>query len=217
MGLSHTSLAIYVFITALMLSAIKRQGSYMKDQTKTLGGWVAAAQKAADAAEISAKAAMGVAVPTIAIYKFSFINEGRENPAAFYQYPKVRLELKNYGQSPAFLSKYVVSFSWGSDMPETVTSFPFDEEQVIDAGGIFVFGEVELGVLDIPPQNVVEDLVKGERHLTFSGWVSYKDVFGSPTRRLTFCKALYDYHPDPAKMIVLDPTTLNIWTDTSQY
>jgi hypothetical protein len=42
-------------------------------QTRMLARSVKAAQTAADAAETSAKAAMGVAVPTLMLHKFSFI------------------------------------------------------------------------------------------------------------------------------------------------
>lgn len=89
---------------------IQVQAGHMEDQSKTLRESVAAAQKAADAAEISAKAAIGVAVPTLMLYKFEFINEGREHPATFYGYPRVRLKLRNYGQSPAFLRKYAIGY-----------------------------------------------------------------------------------------------------------
>ncbi len=195
------------------LTQIQTQARHMESQTQILGDSVAAAQRAADAAETSAKTAMGVSVPTLAIYKFAFINEGKENPVAFYQCPRIRLELKNYGQSPAFLRKYAIGFSWGSDKTEKFTVYPFDEEQVVDAGGIYIFNDVDLGVMDSPPAVVIEDLVKGKKHLTFAGWVSYEDVFGSPIRRLTVFKALIEYDPDPAKMVILDPSPLNIALD----
>ena len=47
-----------------------------------------------------------------------------------------------------------------------------------------------------PPAEVVEDLVRGERRLVFSGWVSYRDVFGSPIRKLTLYRELMEYDPD---------------------
>jgi hypothetical protein len=192
---------------------IQGQKEEMAVQTKVLQESLAAAQKAADAAEKSASAAMGVAVPTLAVYKFSFINEGRQSPEAFYQYPRIRLELRNYGQSPAFLRKYAICLSWGNEQTGKCPIYPFDEEQVIDAGATYRFTEIDLEVLDLPPQAVVGDLVRGKRGLTLAGWVSYKDIFGSPIRRLTFCKALLEYDPDPTKMVILDPSPLNMAVD----
>jgi hypothetical protein len=202
------------------LRAIKKQADIMETQAKDAResgaqatrialATAQAARKAADAADISAKAAMGVAIPTLAIYKFSFVNTGRENPAVFYRYPRIRLELKNYGQSPAFLRKFSICLSWGDEKTGKSPSYPFDEEQVVDAGDTYAFSESDLEVLDNPSPEAIQDLVAGKTHLTFAGWVSYKDMFGSPTRRLTFCKGLLEYDPDPAKMLVMDPTPLN--------
>jgi hypothetical protein len=197
------------------LKAIQTQAGHMERQTKALDDSVAVAQKAADAAEKSATAAMGVAVPTLAIDKFSFINEGRENPVAFYEYPRVRLKLRNYGQSPAFLRKYAIGYSWDENSPKKFTWYPF-EDQVIDAGATYGLGEADLGVLESPPQEVIEDLVSGKRHLVFSGWISYTDVFNSPARKLHFCRELVDYHPNPVEMMVVDISDLNLWTDPSE-
>jgi hypothetical protein len=185
----------------------------LKEQTDNLLISAKAATVSAMAADESAKVAMGVSVPTLAVYKFSFINKEREAPAAFFQCPKVGLVLKNYGQSPAFLRKYAITLSWGDDKPGKCPAYPFDEEQVIAPGDTYRFTSIDLEVLDLPPQVVVEDLVCGKRHLTFAGWVSYKDIFGSPIRRLRFCKALLEYDPDPTKMVILDSSPLNMAVD----
>jgi len=194
---------------------IQVQAGHMEDQSKTLRESVAAAQKSAGAAETSAKAAMGVAVPTLVVSRFSFVNEGRESREAFFQYPRIKLELRNYGQSPAFLRRYAIGFSWDDKETGKPRSFPF-EDQVIAAGDTYPLNEIDLGVLEYPPEAVVKDLIAGTRHLTAAGWVSYGDLFDSPVRKLTFCRELIEYDPDPAQMIFMDTSILYASIDTAE-
>ncbi len=195
---------------------ISTQAHQMKEQTGILRDSVAAAQKAANAAEKSAIAAMGIAVPTLTLHKFSFI-VSKESAATFYQNPKVSLELKNYGQSPALLRKYSIGYSWDEGSPREFTSYPFEDE-VIDAGGTFELGEQQLGVLVPPPQEVIEDLVKSKRHLVFSGWVTYGDVFGSPSKKLSLWRELVEYDPVARRMTVMDtsPSAMKRWIDPKE-
>lgn len=171
----------------------------------------------ANAAKESAATAKGIAVPTLVLHEFSFIVQGIEDAAAFYRKPGVKLELKNYGQSPAFLRKYAVGLSWGEHPSQRFTPYPF-EDVVIDAGKTYEFKASELDVLEAPPEKVIEDLVRGERYLVFSGWVSYGDVFGSPIRKLPLHRELTEYDPVRRRMTVMDtsPLSLRLWTDTSE-
>jgi hypothetical protein len=187
--------------------AIQEQKTEMSIQTGILKDSVAVAQKSADAAGLSAKAAMGVSVPLLALYRFSFDTKGREHPVTFYHDPHVQLELKNYGQSPAFLKKFNLNFSWGTEESSN-TGYDFEAEQVIDAGGIFAFKERELGILTRPPAEVIGYLVAGSEKLVFSGWVTYKDVFGSPAKKLEFGKHLIEFDSEPDKMLTIDDSLL---------
>ena len=210
------------------LRAIKKQADIMETQAKDVRDSSAeatrialatakAARKAADAADISAKAAIGVAIPTLVVDRFSFINTGRENPVAFYSQPRVRLALKNYGKSPAFLRKYSIGYAWGEGAPNKFTWYPF-EDQVIDGGATYELTEVDLGVLDSPSEGVIGDLVSGKRKLVFLGWISYRDVFDSPTRKLHICRELTVYDSDSSEMTVMDTSAsaLKLWTDPNE-
>jgi hypothetical protein len=209
--------SLQVWFLYRTLKGIQTQAGHMECQTKILEDSVAAAQKVADAAEIQAKAAMGVAVPTLVVHGFSFVNTGRQNPAVFYRQPRVRLVLKNYGKSPAFLRKYSIGYSWGELAPKKFTWYPF-EDQVVDAGASYELREVDLEVADSPPGGVIGDLVSGKRKLVFSGWISYRDVFDSPTRKLPVCRELTVYDSDPSEMTVMDTSdsALKLWTDPSE-
>lgn len=87
---------------------------------------------------------------------------------------------------------------------------------MIDAGSTYEFSDVDLGVLESPPQTAIEDLVRGKKRLVFSGWVSYGDVFGSPVRKFNFCRELVEYDSDPVKMMVMDTSALSLWTDPNE-
>lgn len=176
----------------------------IQTQAKHIGAQTTAAQKAAEAAELSAKAAMGTSVPWLALVKFSFVViEGQDHPLLFYQHPHVKLVLKNFGQSPALLKQYGSAFRW-DDVPVVATNYFFDAEAIIDPGGTYPMDEAILDVDMLPPADVVADLVKGTRTLIFSFWVTYGDVFGSPTKRFEFEKHLVEYDPNPEEMMVVD-------------
>ena len=200
------------------LKSINRQALLMEGQLKEMQAGSAVAKESADAArvtakataiaavaaETSAKAAMGVAVPTLAVYKFSFVVPEGWDREQFYRKPQVRLELKNYGQSPAFLKEFSVSFSWGTGRSDS-GGYSFEPERVVDAGATFTFGPLELEILNGPStKDEIWSLVAGSQILVFTGWVTYKDVFGSPRRKLEFEKHLVEFDLDPAKMMIVD-------------
>ena len=72
---------------------------------------------------------------------FLYRREGVKDAAEFYRNPRVKLELKNYGQSPAFLHRYAIGLSWDEHAPRKFTPYPF-EDKVIHAGGIYEFEQI---------------------------------------------------------------------------
>ncbi|HTV06753.1 MAG TPA: hypothetical protein VME86_15400 [Acidobacteriaceae bacterium] len=170
-------------------------------QTKILGISVKAAQTAADAAEMSAVAAMGVTVPVLVLHRFEFTNGG--NPAAFFRSPRIRMELWNYGKSPAFLKEYAIWFSWEDSVIKPIM-YPFNSEEVVRPNDKFVFNEEHFGVLGVLPEAVISDLVGEKQHLTFSAKIVYRSVFTFEPPPLEFSKRLLEYDPDPQKMLVTD-------------
>ena len=188
--------AVYVVITALMLGAIKRQAGHMKDQSKTLRKSVAAAQKAADAAETSAKAAMGVAVPTLMLHKFDFVCDPEaHDDRTFLRHPKIKVMVKNFGKSPAFLKAWNFRFVWDELPDKPVYDFPYpcDVEEVIEPDQIYTLDTETTQATSPTPEEIIDALIAGKRYLTVYGFVSYGDIFGSPIRYMKFCKRLYEF------------------------
>ena len=97
--------------TADSAKATQRVVEVMDGQTAILRDSVAAAQASADAAKMSAKAAMGVSVPTLMLNKFVFAPFGNDDLESKLRLPCVKIAVKNYGQTPAFLKSYAVEFT----------------------------------------------------------------------------------------------------------
>jgi hypothetical protein len=187
--------------------------AFIAGQTKILKDSVAVAQKAADAADISAKAAMGISVPLVVLAKFSFVvTRGKFHPAEFYERPHAKVMLKNYGQSPAILKQYGVAFDLDSG-PAKFRDYYFDAEEIIDPGGTFIIDESTLS--DILAPEAVDRLVNGRSKLTFSFWVTYRDVFGSPLKKFGFDKYLVEYDSDPSKMAIADFENVDLGDDAT--
>ena len=168
-------------------------------QTKTLGRSVAAAQKSADAAETSAIAAMGVAVPTLMLYEFTFVTKGCKDAAEFFRCPKVGISVKNYGQSPAILKSYAIVLTYDGLPPKPRFKFPYpcDTEDTIDAGRIQVLSGKPIEADSITPDLDVLALVDGKKTIIAFGYVCYGDIFGSPFRYMKFCKELVEFDIGP--------------------
>jgi len=176
---------------------MKTSAGHMKEQTAILGESVAAAQKAAAAAEMSAKAATGVAVPTLILYQCIFETSQFTSKEAFFRRPAVTIKVKNFGQSPALLKRYAISFTC-EDFPikpsQPHTDWFFcDAEETVDPQAVQVVGNegfvsgFSFGDAD------VRAVINGKRVLRVYGSVEYRDVFGSPVRTMDFCKVLLSF------------------------
>lgn len=159
-------------------------------QTKILGKSVVAAQTSADAAEISAKAAMGVAVPVLMLCEFDFLPSPDQTLVSDLRRPYIRILVKNFGQTPAFLRSYAVEFSCNehpSDLkyPHVVYC---DPGTAVEAGKSFPL--VDPWVTS--PVEFSEDdaaaIAAGSKTLFVYGCVRYGDVFGPSVHELRFCK-----------------------------
>ena len=167
------------------LRAIQKQARHMGDQTTILGNSVIAAQKSADAADISAKAAMGVAVPTLRIEGFALQGDWH-NPDNL-RFPRVSILLRNHGTTPAFLQGLSLAFVCG-DLPEKpeYKGCPVPSDNVVPPGKT-----ISLDGGHFLPSLSQEDVqsVLDERHgFAVCGRVSYEDIFESPMRHLVFSK-----------------------------
>ncbi len=163
-----------------------------------LRGTLKATAKAADAARTSAQIAMGVSVPRLILNEFAVLKIGAASIPAILQYPMLRIRVKNYGQSPAFLKSYSVIVTYNQHLPdEPLFERPqyFDTGVVADAEKEFTLGEQDGhdGIrLDKVADADIRALAEGKKCMTIYGYIEYGDVFGSPSCDVRFCKTLVE-------------------------
>jgi hypothetical protein len=165
-----------------------------------------ATEIAAKSAETSATAAMGVAVPTLMLHEFVFMLKPFETPQEFFRNSQVAIAVKNFGQSPAFLKSYSVTFTNEKlpDVPIYPFPYPCDVEDVIDAGRPRVLGGEPLRAFGFTSEEDVHALVAGKKTLIVYGYVCYRDVFGSPLRYMKFSKELLHIDWGEKTTLVMD-------------
>ena len=173
------------------LGQIQRQASEMEKQTRHLEISVTAAKTSAD---IAAR----TSVPTLVIDKFESGDVGAASLEATLQYPKVRVVIKNYGQTPAFLRSWNVVFTC-EPLPAVPNYWigPSDgivlERDVVLPNEPYILPELpgwkrtEIDIED------VREIISRKKHLWVYGFICYYDLFGSPLRRMKFCEVALNF------------------------
>ncbi len=176
----------------------------------TLGfiGWQAwetrkaagAGLKAANAAKISADIAIGTSIPTLVVHELGTGDVGAANVEAFFQCPKIKISIKNYGQTPAFLKWWSLCFSC-EDLPEVpIYEGPADgmilDKLVIQPNTVFTLPELFYPYRQEFSMEDVKAIVKREKTFRVYGYICYGDIFGNPLRRLKFCETVLNIFGD---------------------
>jgi hypothetical protein len=117
---------------------------------------------------------------------------------AFFQFPKVKITIKNYGQTPAFLRWWSLCFTCES-LPETpVYEGPAIgmvlDKIVIDPGGTLTLSDLPYWHRQEFAMEDVGAIVKREKQFHAYGYVCYGDIFGNPIRRLKFCQTVLNVY-----------------------
>jgi len=187
-------------------STLNDQANHMASQTLVLIETLKATQRSAEAADISARTAMGVAIPTLMLSEFSFGATGSADLAAIYQYPNLRIAVTNYGQSPAFLKEWTVIFHCG-DLPRVpiyTHSYTYEMEEVLDAGKPHFLGGGSVRPRHFFSDSEVSQMVGNHRELHVYGYVVYGNVFDAKLRRLKFSKVLWAIHDNGTRAAFTD-------------
>ncbi len=120
------------------------QACLLKGTLAKLGEQTVATQDAARASITSATAAMGVAVPTLAVLNFSIQPQGSVGIGSALSSPRIEITVKNYGQSPAFVKSFSIMVTYQNieEMP-TEPNYAWVESSgdVVDPGGTWKVGE----------------------------------------------------------------------------
>jgi hypothetical protein len=160
---------------------------------------------AANAAKTNADIAIGLSIPTLVLHKLTLNLHPDGKLRSFYKYPEFRIEVKNFGQSPAFVKSYTIDIAAGDVPDEPVYSEPWrvDMQEVVEGGSTYLIGEGRCS-----PKNhddaMFEAFASGKKELIVYGYITYGDVFGSPIRTMKFCKIIaeidFDGGHDPLMM-----------------
>jgi hypothetical protein len=201
------------------LRAIKKQADIMEvgardaresgaEATRIALATAKAARKAADAAEMSAKAAMGVAVPVLVLQELQFENHGGTYEGLF-KYPTFRISVKNFGQSPAFLKSYAVVVATDDLPPQPIypkAPWPCDMHEVVDAGAQYTLGgsDGRTATNDPVDDETLRILVARMNAPVVYGFVTYRDVFGASTHTMKFSKVFFEIESDGTGTLAMD-------------
>ncbi len=186
------------------LRALRKQAGLMKAQLTEMGQQtgilkesVAEAKESADAAYTSARVAMGVAIPTLILEEFGLGDMGVASPAARLQSPKVRMVVKNYGQTPAFPTSWSVRFTC-EELPKypIYKNYAILKKISIPWNGEYVFTQDMLSGRQRFADEDVQAMIRHEKFLIAYGQVMYRDIFGSPLRHMKFCQMLLEISDD---------------------
>jgi len=188
------------------LDAIKEQARIMRDQANLLVDHklvfiesMKAARQSAEAAKTSADIAAGVSIPTLVIHEFETGDVGAADVSAFFQCPKVKITVKNYGNTPAFLKWWSLCFSCES-LPEVpVYEGPgagiFLSKVVVQSGDTYTLPELFYLQRQMFSLEDVGAIVRREKVFCAYGYICYGDIFGNTLRRLKFCETVLNIIP----------------------
>jgi len=196
-----------IYVAWRTLKAIEGQLKAMQDQLKQMEGSgkqtdelirQAAAQAtqtgiAARAAKTSADIAANVSIPILAIESFEVVPVGAANLAAMLQYPQVKMSIKNYGQTPAFLKWWTIIFTC-EHLPGTPVYEGYPccgmilEKVVVEPNKSYTLPELGFPHRQEIPLTDVQAVIDRAKILNAYGYICYGDLFGNPLRRLKFCE-----------------------------
>jgi hypothetical protein len=174
----------------------------MASQIQEMQEQTVIAKTSADAAKISSDIAAGVSVPTLVVHELRTGDIGDASIEAFFQFPKVKITLKNYGQTPAFLKWWSLCFTCG-DLPEVpVYDGPANgmilDKVVIQPNTTYTLPELFFPYRQEFSIEDVKAIVSREKTFRVYGYVCYSDIFGNPPRRLKFCETVLNIFGDQA-------------------
>jgi hypothetical protein len=170
--------------------ATKQSVAAIEGQSAILKESVVASKKSADAAELSAKAAIGIAVPTLKVIGFEF-GADPSNPSTF-EWPKTEIVVKNCGSTPAFLLYWNLNYALqvvGPDDPlgdgHTLERVVVEPNQTCTLKARNIWPRLFISLDD------AKAIIDRTKIFVVYGYVCYGSVFDDiPLRRLRFYEVL---------------------------
>jgi hypothetical protein len=184
----------YAWDTRTLARTSVEQARYITEQTEILRQSVAVAQISARAAKTSADIAAGVSIPTLKVHEFGVGDVGAASAEAFFQFPKIKITIKNHGQTPAFLNWWSLCFTC-EDLPDIpvyqeLGRGVFLKRAVVQPGELYTLPDLAFFQRQEFLLEDVKAILKGEKTFIAYGYICYGDVFNHPLRRLKFCETV---------------------------
>jgi hypothetical protein len=158
-----------------------------------------AAKDNADAAYTSAQVAAGVSIPTLVVHDFGLNDieirgwidnknaRADNNLESAFQTPRIRIQLKNYGQTPAFLKEWSCNITC-EELPRTPDyKIATPVEKIVIEGGTIHDLYWSAHTFSAEDSRAI---AKKEKKLVAYGRIRYGDVFGANSHSLKFCETL---------------------------
>jgi hypothetical protein len=181
---------VLAVVGVLQVCTMFWQGWLLHGTMKTIEVQAVHMERQTAAANLSAQAAMGVAVPTLMLDEFSFMPSATQSLKDDLRWPRMRISVKNFGQSPAFLRSFAVEFTC-NEHPSAM-KYPhvlyFDPGTAVEAGKSFPLEEAGVASWEGFSEEDAAAIAAGKKTLFVYGCIWYGDVFGPAVHELRFCK-----------------------------
>jgi hypothetical protein len=187
------------------LGVIRTQARHMADQVQEMKAQTAATQTSADAAKTSADISAGVSIPTMRIIEFGVVNWAGLTAEDFFRSPRIKMTIRNYGQTPAFLEWWSLCFTCEElpDVPvyEGPATGVVLKNVAVPPGEPYTLPPIEFFRTPTFSDEDVQAIVRREKVFTAYGYICYTDVFNHPFMRFKFCKTVLNIFPEGDKDI----------------
>jgi hypothetical protein len=177
----------------LQWGAMKGQLAHMGTQVSEMQKQTHHLEDSVAAAKVSADVAARVSIPTLAIENFESGDMGSADLEATLQFPKVRVAIKNHGQTPAFLRSWTIVFTCEElpDAPDYSIGKSCGivlEKEVVEPGGSYTLPELDFRHRPEISLDDVRAIIDLKKVLWAYGSIAYYDLFGNPPWRFKFCQ-----------------------------
>jgi hypothetical protein len=188
------ALATIVLVVATILLWRTTEG-----HAEHLEGSADAAKRFADAAATQARAAVGLAIPTVFVSDIKLLGDGDIFFSDRLKPPKIEVTYRNYGQTPAFLAEESVSIVHRKELrndPIHGTIQQYSPGNVLEATRSVTYvptGFSSYGWND----DTAKDISANNQYLWIYGYLIFQD-FMSNFYEIGFCARFGNYgHPEP--------------------
>lgn len=158
------------------------------NQSREMRASLAISKAASDAAQKSADAAMGAALPNFIVLNIStrVINQSLD---ATLLHEALNIHLKNLGETPAVVERQCIAFAADKELPAAPT-YPVENTRDVGFGAAVLSGETyDIWIPNPWAKEQIQAYMRMEAKLWVYGFIEYRDFLGNAHRK-GFCASL---------------------------